>query len=150
MAALKLSEKLLNAYWLLLLVLIFGDVVIGAFWAYRFEKICQVRHSENGSCQLKALQIVVVSKKTHPWILGNRISLILSIANPERKARDLCNTLASSKMCLDKSPFPQKGTKRSRVNVASFMNQFPFSFFVPYAKGTVDQTTPISFYGMVK
>ncbi|XP_066159196.1 CD63 antigen-like [Euwallacea fornicatus] len=40
-AALKLSEKLLNAYWLLLLVLIFGDVLIGAFWAYRFEKICQ-------------------------------------------------------------------------------------------------------------
>ncbi|XP_050304875.1 CD63 antigen-like [Anthonomus grandis grandis] len=41
LAALKLSERLLNAYWLLLLVLIFGDVVIGAFWAYRFEKICQ-------------------------------------------------------------------------------------------------------------
>ncbi|CAG9771930.1 unnamed protein product [Ceutorhynchus assimilis] len=41
LAALKLSERLLNAYWLLLLVLIFGDVVIGAFWAYRFERICQ-------------------------------------------------------------------------------------------------------------
>ncbi|KAH1023738.1 hypothetical protein HUJ05_003344 [Dendroctonus ponderosae] len=41
LAALKLSEKLLNAYWLLLLVLVFGDVVIGAFWAYRFERICQ-------------------------------------------------------------------------------------------------------------
>lgn len=67
--------------------------------------------------------------------IGNRISLILSIANPERKARDLYNTLALSKMCLDKSPFPRKGTKRSRVNVASFMIQFPFSFFVSYAKG---------------
>ncbi|XP_060517652.1 CD63 antigen-like [Cylas formicarius] len=41
MAALRLSEKLLNAYWLLLLVLTFGDIVIGAFWAYRFERICQ-------------------------------------------------------------------------------------------------------------
>lgn len=40
-AALKLSEKLLNAYWLLLLVLLFGDVVLGAFWAFRFERICQ-------------------------------------------------------------------------------------------------------------
>jgi len=67
--------------------------------------------------------------------IGNRISLILSIANPKRKARDLYNTLAPSKMCLDKSLFPRKGTKRSRVNVASFMIQFPFSFFVFYAKG---------------
>lgn len=40
-AALRLSEKLLNAYWLLLLVLLFGDVVLGAFWAFRFERICQ-------------------------------------------------------------------------------------------------------------
>ncbi|CAH0557126.1 unnamed protein product [Brassicogethes aeneus] len=41
MAAVKLSEKLLNAYWLLLLVLLFGDIVLGAFWAFRFERICQ-------------------------------------------------------------------------------------------------------------
>ncbi|CAH1961667.1 unnamed protein product [Acanthoscelides obtectus] len=40
-AALRLSEKLLNAYWLLLLVLLFGDLVLGAFWAFRFERICQ-------------------------------------------------------------------------------------------------------------
>ncbi|XP_049822277.1 tetraspanin-1-like [Aethina tumida] len=40
-AAVKLSEKLLNAYWLLLLVLLFGDIVLGAFWAFRFERICQ-------------------------------------------------------------------------------------------------------------
>lgn len=40
-AALKLSEKLLNAYWLLLLVLLFGDVVLGAFWAFRFERVVQ-------------------------------------------------------------------------------------------------------------
>lgn len=39
-AALRLSEKLLNAYWLLLLVLLFGDVVLGAFWAFRFERVC--------------------------------------------------------------------------------------------------------------
>lgn len=41
LAALRLSEKLLNAYWLLLLVLLFGDVAIGAFWAFRFERVCQ-------------------------------------------------------------------------------------------------------------
>lgn len=41
LAALRLSEKLLNAYWLLLLVLLFGDVVLGAFWAFKFERICQ-------------------------------------------------------------------------------------------------------------
>ena len=40
-AAVRLSERLLNAYWLLLLVLLFGDIVIGAFWAFRFEKVCQ-------------------------------------------------------------------------------------------------------------
>lgn len=40
-AALRLSEKLLNAYWLLLLVLLFGDVVLGAFWAFRFERVVQ-------------------------------------------------------------------------------------------------------------
>ncbi|XP_018320536.1 CD63 antigen-like [Agrilus planipennis] len=40
MGALRLSERLLNAYWLLLLVLLFGDVVLGAFWAFRFERIC--------------------------------------------------------------------------------------------------------------
>ncbi|CAH1175701.1 unnamed protein product [Phaedon cochleariae] len=40
LAALRLSEKLLNAYWLLLLVLLFGDVALGAFWAFRFERVC--------------------------------------------------------------------------------------------------------------
>ena len=40
-AALRLSEKLLNAYWMLLLVLLFGDVVLGAFWAFKFPRICQ-------------------------------------------------------------------------------------------------------------
>lgn len=39
--AIRLSEKMLNAYWLLLLVLLFGDVVLGAFWAFRFERVCQ-------------------------------------------------------------------------------------------------------------
>lgn len=40
-AAIRLSERLLNAYWMLLLVLLFGDVVLGAFWAFRFERVCQ-------------------------------------------------------------------------------------------------------------
>lgn len=39
--AVRLSERMLNAYWLLLLVLLFGDVVLGAFWAFRFDKVCQ-------------------------------------------------------------------------------------------------------------
>lgn len=47
LGAMRLSEKMLNAYWLLLLVLLFGDVVLGAFWAFRFEKICQVSDSSH-------------------------------------------------------------------------------------------------------
>ncbi|XP_031342381.1 tetraspanin-9-like [Photinus pyralis] len=39
--AVRLSERMLNAYWLLLLVLLFGDVVLGAFWAFRFDRVCQ-------------------------------------------------------------------------------------------------------------
>ncbi|GLV41611.1 Tetraspanin 5D [Carabus blaptoides fortunei] len=39
--ALRLSERLLNVYWLMLLILLFGDVVIGIFWMFRFDKICQ-------------------------------------------------------------------------------------------------------------
>lgn len=40
-AALRLSERLLHAYWLLLLVLLFGDCALGAFWVFRFERVCQ-------------------------------------------------------------------------------------------------------------
>lgn len=39
--ALRLSEKLLNAYWLLLLLLLLGDALLGIFWMFKFEKIMQ-------------------------------------------------------------------------------------------------------------
>lgn len=39
-AAKCLSARLLKAYWFLLLVLLFGDVVIGVAWIFRFERIC--------------------------------------------------------------------------------------------------------------
>lgn len=41
LGALRLSEKLLNAYWLLLLVLLIGDAVLGIFWMFKFERIMQ-------------------------------------------------------------------------------------------------------------
>lgn len=39
LGALRLSEKLLNAYWLLLLVLLLGDAMLGIFWIYKFDKV---------------------------------------------------------------------------------------------------------------
>ncbi|XP_052867947.1 uncharacterized protein LOC128273913 [Anopheles cruzii] len=39
LGALRLSEKLLNAYWLLLLVLLIGDAMLGIFWMFKFDKI---------------------------------------------------------------------------------------------------------------
>nr|XP_018909222.1 PREDICTED: uncharacterized protein LOC109038578 isoform X1 [Bemisia tabaci] len=39
--AIKLNEKLLNIYWLLLLLLLFGDVMLGIFWVYRYKDIMQ-------------------------------------------------------------------------------------------------------------
>lgn len=39
LGALRLSERLLNAYWLLLLTLLLGDAVIGVFWFFKFERI---------------------------------------------------------------------------------------------------------------
>lgn len=41
LGALRLSEKLLNAYWLLLLVLLIGDAILGVFWMFKFERIMQ-------------------------------------------------------------------------------------------------------------
>lgn len=38
-AARRLSARLLNAYWVLLLALLFGDVVIGVAWVFRFERM---------------------------------------------------------------------------------------------------------------
>lgn len=37
--ALRLSERLLNTYWLLLLLLLIGDAMLGVFWMFRFEFI---------------------------------------------------------------------------------------------------------------
>ncbi|KAL0281267.1 UNVERIFIED_CONTAM: hypothetical protein PYX00_002303 [Menopon gallinae] len=37
--ALKLNEKLLNMYWILLLFLLFGDAFIGIVWIFRFDKM---------------------------------------------------------------------------------------------------------------
>ncbi|XP_059621517.1 uncharacterized protein LOC132265076 isoform X1 [Phlebotomus argentipes] len=39
LGALRLSEKLLNAYWLLLLVLLIGDAILGIFWMFKFERV---------------------------------------------------------------------------------------------------------------
>lgn len=39
LGALRLSEKLLNAYWLLLLLLLIGDAVLGIFWVFKFDRI---------------------------------------------------------------------------------------------------------------
>ncbi|XP_063633582.1 uncharacterized protein LOC134804465 [Cydia splendana] len=40
-AALRLSERLLNAYWFALLALLVGDAAIGVYWAFRFERVCR-------------------------------------------------------------------------------------------------------------
>ncbi|XP_037924771.1 uncharacterized protein LOC119660349 isoform X1 [Hermetia illucens] len=39
LGALRLSEKLLNAYWLILLVLLIGDALLGIFWMFKFDRI---------------------------------------------------------------------------------------------------------------
>ncbi|CAM1319543.1 Uncharacterised protein g7242 [Pycnogonum litorale] len=44
--ALKLNEKLLNLYWNLMLFLLFGDVVVGIVWIFRFDKINDSLRSE--------------------------------------------------------------------------------------------------------
>lgn len=38
-AARRLSERLLNAYWIMLLALLCGDVVIGVAWVFKFERM---------------------------------------------------------------------------------------------------------------
>lgn len=38
-AALRLSERLLNAYWISLLVLLVGDILIGGIWMIRFDHL---------------------------------------------------------------------------------------------------------------
>ncbi|KAK9512832.1 hypothetical protein O3M35_001162 [Rhynocoris fuscipes] len=39
LGAQRLNEKLLNIYWLLILVLLLGDVLLGVVWLFRFDKI---------------------------------------------------------------------------------------------------------------
>ena len=38
-AALRLSEKLLNIYWISLLVLLIGDILVGGMWMIRFDHL---------------------------------------------------------------------------------------------------------------
>nr|XP_033331460.1 uncharacterized protein LOC117223336 [Megalopta genalis] len=38
-AARRLNARLLNAYWVLLLALVFGDAVMGLVWVFRFERM---------------------------------------------------------------------------------------------------------------
>ncbi|XP_011135277.1 uncharacterized protein LOC105180725 [Harpegnathos saltator] len=38
-AARRLSVRLLNAYWIVLLALLFGDIIIGVAWIFRFDKL---------------------------------------------------------------------------------------------------------------
>ena len=40
-AALRLNEKLLNAYWISLLVLLIGDILIGGIWMIKFDTITE-------------------------------------------------------------------------------------------------------------
>ena len=39
LGALRLSEKLLNSYWILLLVLLAGDMIVGIVWVFRFQRL---------------------------------------------------------------------------------------------------------------
>ncbi|KAF0287566.1 Tetraspanin-1 [Amphibalanus amphitrite] len=38
--ALRLNERLLNVYWLLLLLLLCGDLAVGTVWVVRFQRLC--------------------------------------------------------------------------------------------------------------
>jgi hypothetical protein len=37
--ALKLNERLLNTYWLILLGLLIGDVIVGGIWMVKFDHL---------------------------------------------------------------------------------------------------------------
>ena len=39
LGALRLNERLLNAYWLILLALLAGDAVVGGAWLFRYQRI---------------------------------------------------------------------------------------------------------------
>jgi len=40
-AALRLNEKLLNAYWISLLVLLIGDILVGGMWMVKFDSLTE-------------------------------------------------------------------------------------------------------------
>ncbi|XP_058824046.1 uncharacterized protein LOC131684849 [Topomyia yanbarensis] len=61
LGALRLSEKLLNAYWLLLLVLLIGDAMLGIFWMFKFDRV------------MNDLQPMLRSRLAHEY--GNSIEL---------------------------------------------------------------------------
>lgn len=61
-AARKLSVRLLNAYWILLLVLLFGDAVIGVAWIFRFERIrAELRPTLRLRLQVRAFYFMSVA-----------------------------------------------------------------------------------------
>lgn len=44
LGALRLNERLLNAYWLILLGLLLGDVAIGGIWIFKYNHISNGLH----------------------------------------------------------------------------------------------------------
>ena len=40
-AALRLNERLLNAYWISLLVLLIGDILVGGMWMVKFDTLTE-------------------------------------------------------------------------------------------------------------
>lgn len=55
-AARRLSARLLNAYWALLLALLFGDAIIGVAWVFRFERM----HAEFRPTLRQRLQVCIL------------------------------------------------------------------------------------------
>lgn len=44
--ALRLNERLLQVYWLVLLLLLCGDIVVGTVWVFRFQRLCAALPTE--------------------------------------------------------------------------------------------------------
>ena len=40
-AALRLNEKLLNAYWFSLVILLIGDILVGGMWMVKFDSLTE-------------------------------------------------------------------------------------------------------------
>ncbi len=41
LGAIRLNERLLNAYWLLLLALLMGDAMVGGAWLFKYQRIAK-------------------------------------------------------------------------------------------------------------